>query len=120
MSSEYIFGIHDFGGEEYMRAAKKAGWIVFSEVLGHDPNDLLGKDYTPFSRHGLGVIVRLNNGYYPQGTLPPSSEYANFARRCANFVAVSRGCSHWVIGNEMNYAIERPRLAARARRASTR
>ncbi len=112
MSSEYIFGIHDFGGEEYMRAAKKAGWIVFSEVLGHDPNDLLGKDYTPFSRHGLGVIVRLNNGYYPQGTLPPSREYSNFARRCANFVAASRGCSRWVIGNEMNYAIERPRPAA--------
>ena len=112
MSRDYIFGIHDSGGEEYMRAARKPGWIVFSEVLGHDPNDLSGKDYTSFSRQGLGVIVRLNNGYYPQGTLPPSGEYANFARRCANFVSTSRGCSRWVIGNEMNYSIERAGTAA--------
>ena len=111
MSSDYIFGIHDFGGEEHMRAARKQGWIVFSEVLGHDPNDLLGKDYSSFSRQGLGVIVCLNNGYFPQGTLPLSSEYADFARRCANFVEASRGCNHWVIGNEMNYAIARPSTA---------
>ena len=108
MNSDYIFGIHDVGGEEYLRAAERTGWIVFSEVLGHDPHDLSGKDYSPYSLQGLGVIVRLNNGYYPQGTLPPSSEYANFARRCANFVAASQGCSHWVIGNEMNYVAERP------------
>ncbi len=112
MNSEYIFGIHDVGGEEYLRAAEKTGWIVFSEVLGHDPHDLSGKDYSSYSLQGLGVIVRLNNGYYPQGTLPPSSEYANFARRCANFVAASQGCSHWVIGNEMNYVAERPTAAA--------
>ena len=112
MSSEYIFGIHDSGGEEHMIAARKPGWVVFSEVLGHDPNDLMGKDYTSYSRRGLGVIVRLNNGYYPQGTLPRRSEFGNFARRCANFVAASRGCHHWVIGNEMNYAIERPSAMA--------
>ncbi len=91
-----------------MLAAKKPGWVVFSEALGHDPNDRVGKDYTSVSRQGLGVLVRLNNGYYPQGTLPRGSEFANFARRCANFVAASRGCNRWVIGNEMNYAIERP------------
>lgn len=95
-----------------MRASKKRGWIVFSEVLGHDPSDLMGKDYSSFSRQGLGVIVCLNNGYFPQGTLPLSSEYANFARRCANFVGGSKGCSRWVIGNEMNYAIGRPSTAS--------
>ena len=112
MSSDFIFGIHDFGGEDLIRAARKQGWIVFSEVVGHDPNDLTGKDYSSLSRHGLGVIVCLNNGYFPQGTLPLSSEHANFARRCANFVAASRGCSRWVIGNEMNYAIARPSAAS--------
>ena len=112
MSSEFLFGIHDFGGEDYMRAARKQGWIVFSEVVGHDPNDLTGKDYSSLSRQGLGVIVCLNNGHFPQGTLPLSSEYANFARRCANFVAASKGCSRWVIGNEMNYAIGRPSTAS--------
>jgi len=112
VSSDFIFGIHDFGGEEHMRAARKPGWIVFSEVVGHDPNDLTGKDYSSLSRQGLGVIVCLNNGYFPQGTLPTSSEYANFARRCANFVDASRGCSRWVIGNEMNYAIGPPSQAS--------
>ena len=112
MSSEYIFGIHDFGGEEHMRAARKQGWIVFSEVVGHDPNDLTGKDYSSLSRQGLGIIVCLNNGHFPQGTLPLSSEYANFARRCASFVAASKGCNHWVIGNEMNYAVGRPSTAS--------
>ena len=112
MSSEFIFGIHDFGGEEHMRAARKQGWIVFSEVVGHDPNDFTGKDYSSLSRQGLGVIVCLNNGYFPQGTLPLSGEYANFARRCANFVAGSKGCGRWVIGNEMNYAIGRPTVAS--------
>ena len=29
-----------------------------------------GKDYSSLSRQGLGVIVCLNNGYFPQGTLP--------------------------------------------------
>ncbi len=95
-----------------MRAARKQGWIVFSEVVGHDPNDLTGRDYSSLSRQGLGVIVCLNNGYFPQGTLPLSREYANFARRCANFVAASKGCSRWVIGNEMNYAIGRPSAAS--------
>jgi len=112
VSSEFIFGIHDFGGEDHIRAARKQGWIVFSEVVGHDPNDLTGKDYSSLSRQGLGVIVCLNNGTFPQGTLPLSSEHANFARRCANFVAASRGCSRWVIGNEMNYAIGRPSTAS--------
>ena len=112
MSSDYIFGIHDFGGEEQLRAAGKTGWIVFSEAVGHDPNDLMGKDYSGFSREGFGVIVRLNNGYFPQGTVPLSTGYADFARRCANFVAASKGCSRWVIGNEMNYAVERPRVVA--------
>ena len=111
MSSEFIFGIHDTGGEEHLRAARKTGWVVFSEVVGHDPNDLAGKDYSSFSRYGLGVIVCLNNGYFPQGTLPLSSEYSNFARRCANFVRASEGCSRWVIGNEMNYSVGRPSTA---------
>jgi N-acetyl-anhydromuramyl-L-alanine amidase AmpD len=34
--------------------------------------------------------------------------YELFARRVANFVDTSQGCHIWVIGNEMNYAVERP------------
>ena len=106
--SAYIFGIYEPGGEHLMLEVNRPGWILFSEVLGHNPNDRSGKDYTPFADQGLAVMTRLNNGYHPQGTIPFSGEYANFARRCANFVAASRGCRVWIIGNETNYAVERP------------
>lgn len=106
--SPYIFGIHEPGGEHLMLAARKPGWILFSEVLGHDPNDLSGVDYSTYANQGLGIIVRLNHGYEPEGTIPHSSQYEAFARRVANFVSISRGAHIWVIGNEMNYVVERP------------
>jgi len=106
--SEYIFGIHEPGGEQYMLEAGKPGWILFTEGIGHDPNNQSGADYSAYSDRGLGVISRLNNGYNPNGTIPHSRFYGEFAQRCANFVAASQGCHIWIIGNEMNYAIERP------------
>src|SRR5690242_1842391 len=108
IDSEYIFGIHEPGGEHLMLAAGRPGWVLFTEAIGHDPDDRTGIDFTTFSSQGLGVICRLNNGYEPDGTIPHSSQYEDFARRVANFVAVSRGCKIWMIGNEMNYAVERP------------
>lgn len=106
--SPHIFGIHEPGGEQFMLAAGRPGWILFSEVLGHDPSDLSGVDYTSYASQGFGLLVRLNHGYEPDGTIPHSSQYEAFARRVANFVGTSRGARIWVIGNEMNYAIERP------------
>ncbi|RIK26556.1 MAG: hypothetical protein DCC55_39910, partial [Chloroflexi bacterium] len=118
--TESIFGIHEPGGEHAMLAAGRPGWVVFCEAIGHDPNDRSGIDFTTFSDQGLGVICRLNNGYEPEGTLPYSREYENFARRVANFVSVSRGCKIWVIGNEMNYAVERPGIQIDWSRHATR
>ena len=106
--SPYIFGIHEPGGEPFMLAAGRPGWILFSEVLGHDPADLSGVDYTSYANQDLGIIVRLDHGDEPNGVIPHSSQYEAFARRVANFVGTSRGARIWVIGNEMNYAIARP------------
>lgn len=106
--SDYLYGFHDPGGERYMIEAGKPGWIVFTEGIGRDPNNRSGFDYRPYSNQGLGIITRLNHGYYPEGTIPNSRDYADFAKRCANFVANSPGCKIWIIGNEMNYRIERP------------
>ena len=111
--SQYIFGIHEEGGERYMIEAGKPGWILFTEGVGSDPSNQAGRDYSPFSNQGLGVMARLNNGYYPQGTIPTSDRYEDFAQRCANFVANSPGCKIWIIGNEMNHEIERPRRSVR-------
>ena len=106
--TESIFGIYEPGGEQLMLQAGRSGWIVFSEAIGGDPDDRRGVDFRPFSEQGLGVICRINYGYEPHGTIPHSSQYEAFARRVANFVQTSRGCKIWVIGNEMNYAVERP------------
>jgi hypothetical protein len=92
-----------------MLNAGREGWVLFTEELGSDPSNRSGADYTPWSSRGLGIISRLNNGYEPNGTIPHSSQYQNFAARCANFVRASRGCHIWIIGNEMNYVVERPR-----------
>lgn len=110
--SDYLYGLHDPGGEQFMLDAGTPGWIVFTEGIGHDSNNRSGADYRAYSNRGLGVIARLNNGYYPEGSIPNSRDYAAFAQRCANFVANSPGCKIWIIGNEMNYAIERPQAAA--------
>ena len=106
--SEYLFGLHEPGGEQIMLQAGKAGWILFTEEIGHEPNNRGGKNFSRWSNQGLGILCRLNNGYEPNGTIPHSSQYANFAKRCANYVQASSGCKIWIIGNEMNYHVERP------------
>lgn len=108
--SEYIFGLHDPGGEHIMLASNRPGWVLFTEKVGRDPNDRNGKSYLPWADRGLGVMARLNHGYEPEGTIPLSRHYQDFARRCANYVAASTGCHHWIIGNEMNFVVERPTL----------
>lgn len=119
--SEYLFGFHDPGGEQMLLDAGKPGWVVCAEAVGCDPENHAGADLSLWSRHGLGVICRINHGFPPEGTLPHSSLYEPFARRVANFVAASSGCKIWVIGNEMNYAVERPGVQVDwSRHASTR
>lgn len=106
--SEYLYGLHDPGGESIMAEGGCKGWVLFSEALGSDPNESYRGNYTAYRDAGYGVMVRLNNGYYGPGTLPHSSQYENFARRCAAFVAGSPGAHIWIIGNEMNMLAERP------------
>lgn len=106
--SEFIYGLHDPGGESIMEQAGVKGWILFTEAIGADPNNRDGRDYSSYCARGFGVISRLNNGYHPGGTIPNSSQYAAFAQRCANVVQNSRGCRVWIIGNEMNFSIEWP------------
>lgn len=103
---EYIYALHDEGGEYLM--ADKRGSVVITEAIGCDPNDMSGRDYRHLSDRGFTVIVRVNNGYFPAGTIPPSDKYADFARRCANFARASRGVSVYIPGNETNHIQERP------------
>mgnify|MGYP000195900934 CR=1 FL=1 len=102
----YIYGFHDPGGEGYMGSNK--GWIVFTEAIGHNPGDMSGRDYSAWANQGYGVVVRLNNGYGSDGTIPYEADYANFATRCANYVSHSSGVLYWIIGNETNLPREWP------------
>lgn len=106
--SPYIYGLHDRGGEFYMGWAGRKGWVLCTEELGADPGAWGSQSYRDLSGEGYGVLVRLNNGYGESGTLPRSDRYEDFARRCGNFVERSSGCHIWIIGNEMNLAVERP------------
>jgi hypothetical protein len=105
---KYIFGLHDPGGQNLMVEKQKQGWMLVTEELGADPHGPGGPDYSFLSNQGLGVIVRLNHGYGDKGTIPQSSRYDDFAQRCGNFVAGSKGCHIWIIGNETNMSWERP------------
>lgn len=102
----YIYGMHDPGGEYLF--ADRQGWIVFTEAVGLDPADKSGRDYRHWSDAGYGVLVRLNNGYGSAGTIPMPEQYDNFSLRVANFIAASKGCNTWIIGNEPNHSQERP------------
>ncbi|MBC7235281.1 MAG: LysM peptidoglycan-binding domain-containing protein [Chloroflexi bacterium] len=106
--SPYLFGLHDRGGEHLMGWAGRKGWVVITEELGADADDWSSCSYADLAAAGYGVIVRLNHGYGEKGTLPHSERYADFARRCGNFVERSQGCHIWIIANEPNLAVERP------------
>ena len=110
-----IYGLHDAGGEHLFEEADVHGWVVFNEFIGMDDADRSGVDYSAWSERGYGVIVKLQLGFNPDGTLPAVDNHLKFARRCGRFVKVSRGCSHWVIGNEFNNWVARPGADARAR-----
>lgn len=113
--SPFLYGLHDPGGEQHMLQGGAPGWVLVTTAIGHNPNDngpgddaRFWANYRPLSDSDLGVIVRLNNGYSPNGTLPYERHYDDFARRCANFVRISQGCHLWQIGNETNHPIEWP------------
>jgi hypothetical protein len=108
----YIYGMHDRGGEHLMLVDNQArGWVVVTEALGADPNDLSSSSYEDLLEQGFGIIVRLNHGYGNEGTIPLPAKYRDFARRVANFVNRSPGAHIWIIGNETNLEREWPRVA---------
>ncbi len=101
--SQHIFGIHDKEGARFLTDAGKPGWVVVSVRVSDAP-----EDFSELANAGHGVIVRLNHGYEPDGTIPHSSQYDAFAAACADYAARSQGAHIWLIGNETNAAWERP------------
>lgn len=102
----HLFGLHDQGGEHLFREANVQGWTVYAEAIGDDPNDHGGKEFSTEST----AICRLAYGWYGTGNIPDQTRYDRYAQRCANFVAASKNCKRWIIGNEPNLTAERPPL----------
>lgn len=98
-----IQGVHD-----PVQYSKGPIWMVEALAVGHNRHDHSGHDYRDLAEQGHRVIVRLNEGWHPHGTIPLPAYYDDFAQRCANFAAATRGCWIYVIGNEWTNKIERP------------
>lgn len=105
MAQRYLHGIHDIGAEDLH--GDKPGWTLDTVAVGLDIFRR-GNDYRHISDRGIGVIVRLNNGYGSAGTIPLPQDYDLFAGACANFAATSQGVDYFIIANEVNHEGERP------------
>ncbi len=106
----YIYGLHDPGGEHLMIAGgEPKGWTLVTEAIGSEAHERGGGDYTGITNQGIGLIIRLNQSYGQNGTIPREARYPGFAQRVANFVEDSKGAHIWLIGNEMNFEREQPR-----------
>ncbi len=130
--SPHIFGIHavdivdDPRTKEAIRGLYqgkgKKGWILFTQLCGKtataiQPNDDIRAFFWEWASQGYGVIVRLNHGYEPGGTLPEARYYDAFADAAARWVElflkrtdVPVGDYTWTIqiGNEQNNPREHP------------
>ncbi len=104
---EYIYGLHESGGEKFMLQAERRGWILELAAIGLDGKSTPA-DFSKLADAGLGVMVRINHGYGSTGTLPTPDLYPEFAAACATYVQRSSGCRIWIIGNEPNHQDERP------------
>ena len=115
--SANLYGVFDGGDPDPANASEylghisgggSRGWVTVTIAVGANTNDTWGKDYRFLSDLGHTVICRINHGYFPNGTIPLTNKYDDFAIRCSNFVAHSLGCSIWTIGNELNISGEWP------------
>jgi hypothetical protein len=100
----WLYGLHDEFDKGLFAGSNKTGWVLMT----HRVQNGEGRDYTPWSRAGYGVIARLNNDYGASGTIPTPDKYDQFAAQCRSWAANSRGCLIYVIGNEMNNPREWP------------
>ena len=130
--SPHIFGIHaisvsdDPSAQERIRQLYddkgKQGWIFFTEIVGRHAHTIhpvaeINNRFFRWADQGYGVIVRLNHGYDPGGTLPESKYYDDYANAAARWVEVFLKDGHrspeeytWTfqIGNEQNNPREHP------------
>jgi len=108
-STRSIYGVHDVEGARLIVEAGREGWCVIAKATGHDDPDVVtGDSYQHLVDQGITPIIRWNNGWNPDGTIPEPAHYAAFAKRVGREAAATVGCYHHIIGNEPNHRQEWP------------
>ncbi len=104
-------GIHNEDGAEWMVDNDVAGISLDTVALGGNG---LAIDATRFAAAGIKVLIRLNYGYHPQGTIPGANDPAveAFIAACVQTMLNSKGVWGFIIGNETNNPAEYPYGAA--------
>lgn len=97
--SSLLYGVHDRDAQHLIPAG---GWCVDAVLVTDTP-----PNYQQI-RGDINWIVRLNHGWYPNGTIPMRGLYGDYANRCADFVRRCPGVDWFVISNEPNHEIELP------------
>lgn len=97
-ASDYIYGLHDRGGEHLYQGR---GYTLVSEELRHT-------DWQGPPSADTETIARLNWGYYPNGTIAPDDQMGTFATRCGEYARRFPLVNIYTIGNEANKASEWP------------
>lgn len=106
-ASTYIQGLHD--AHDPSLHAGYPGWCIVSIHTRNDNADYWNPRIKTMVDSGIKVIVRLNWGYSPEGTIPTHSKYTEFSRLCEQWVRnLPSDIEMYIIGNEPNLAIERP------------
>lgn len=131
--SPHIFGIHAVSVADDITTVRdrirglyqgkgKRGWIFFTEIVGRHAQSIqfnaeIRRRLWDWADQGYGVIIRLNHGYEPGGTLPESRFYDEFAAAAARWVELylkdaNRAASSYAwtlqIANEQNNPREHP------------
>jgi len=101
MAQRSIYGVHE-GPLDWL--SDVAGWVVLT-VHAWQVDRVNARAITDA---GHVPIVRLNNGYWPEGTLPHMGKYEAFADRLGLIAGNSPDVHHWIVGNEPNHEQEWP------------
>jgi hypothetical protein len=94
-----LYSIHDRDAHPLIPAG---GWCVDAVLVTDTP-----PDYARI-RPDINWIVRLNHGWFPNGTIPLRPDYPAYAKRCADFAARCTGVNIFIISNEPNHRQEYP------------
>jgi hypothetical protein len=101
-------GLHDEAGGSWLKQNALGGWCLPAIGIGTGSQQL---DFRAFEDAGIRVIVRLNYGFEPAGTLPDPDNQAEtngFIAAVIKTMELSKGVSGYVLGNEPNNPAEFP------------